>query len=123
MHATSFVVPLSPSSHSHDRRKLRTHTSRRHVNGLGISGLDDILPAKRPKKDNARGNGNGSITASGGGYDSEQQFAAAARVRKEDERNKVMNTFKVAEEKNMVDVLEIRKAIGVTRAAKVNKRR
>ena len=122
-HATSFVVPLSPSSHPHDRRKLRTHTSRRNAHSLGISGFDDIPPAKRPKKDNVRGNGNGNITASGGGYDSEQQFAAAARVRKEDERNKVMNTFKVTEEKNMVDVLEIRKAIGVTRATKMNKRR
>ena len=123
LHATSFVVPLSPSSHTQDRRKLRTHTSRRHGNGLGISGFDDILPAKRAKKEHVRGNGNGSITASGGGYDSEQAFATAPRVRKEDERNKVMNTFKVAEERNMVDVLEIRKAIGVTRAAKVNKRR
>jgi hypothetical protein len=34
-----------------------------------------------------------------------------------------MNVFKVSEEKSMVDVLEIRKAIGVTRAGKVNKRR
>ena len=123
-HATSFVVPLSPSSHSQDRRKLRTHTSRRHANGLGISGFDDILPAKRAKKDTVRGNGNGSITAgvSGGGYDSEQPYAAP-RSRKEDERAKVMNTFKVAEERNMVDVMEIRKAIGVTRTAKVSKRR
>lgn len=123
MHHSSFVVPMSPSSHPHDRRKLRTHTSRRHANGLGIGGFDDHLPAKRAKKDNVRGNGNGSTTGGGAGYDSEQPFAAAARVRKEDERNKVMNTFKVAEEKNMVDVLEIRKAIGVTRATKVNKRR
>ena len=122
-HAASFVVPLSPSSHPHDRRKLRTHASRRPANGLGVSGFDDVLPAKRAKKDNVRGNGNGSITAGGGGYDSEQPFAAAVRVRKEDERNKVMNPFKVAEEKNIVDVLEIRKAIGVTRAVKVNKRR
>ena len=34
-----------------------------------------------------------------------------------------MNAFKVSEEKNMVDVLEIRKAIGVTRAGKVNNKR
>jgi hypothetical protein len=115
-HATSLVVPLSPSSHTHDRRKLRTHTGRRHANGLGIHGLDDFPAVKRAKKD-ARGNGNAS-----GDYDSEQPFVMA-RVRKEDTRDKVMNTFKVAEEKNMVDLLEIRKAIGVTRAGKVSKRR
>jgi hypothetical protein len=128
-HATSLIVPLSPSSHIHDRRKLRTHTSRRHTNGLGISGYDDILPsAKRAKKD-IRGNGNGSSIIQGD-YDSEQPFGSttanttsSSRVRKEDGRDKVMNTFKVSEEKNMVDVLEIRKAIGVTRAGKVNKRR
>lgn len=129
-HATSLVVPLSPSSHTHDRRKLRTHTSRRHANGLGITGFDDILPsAKRAKKD-IRGNGNGTsmvVSATGAaGYDSEQPFGtttSTSRVRKEDERNKVMNTFKVSEEKNMVDVLEIRKAIGVTRAGKVSTKR
>ena len=117
-HATSLVVPLSPSSHINDRRTLRTHTSRRYANGFGISGGDDLLPAvKRAKKD-ARGNGNAS-----GGYDSEQPLGGTARVRKEESRDKVMNVFKVSDEKNMVDVLEIRKAIGVTRAAKVNKRK
>jgi hypothetical protein len=115
-HATSLVVPLSPSSHTHDRRKLRTHASRRHTNGLGIHGLDDLIPAAKRARKEAR-NGNAS-----GEYDSEQPFGTT-RVRKEDSRDKVMNTFKVAEEKNMVDVLEIRKAIGVTRAGKVNKRR
>jgi len=120
-HATSLVVPLSPSSHTHDRRKLRTHVSRRHANGLGISGFDDMPPAKRAKKD-ARGNGNGSGAPTVGGYDSEQTFPGS-RVRKEDSRDKVMNAFKVSDERNMVDVLEIRKAIGVTRAGKVNKRR
>ena len=46
-------------------------------------------------------------------------------MRKEDSRDKVMSAFKVSEEKNMVDVLEIRKAIGITRvtSAKVNKRK
>lgn len=122
-HATSLVVPLSPSSHTHDRRKLRTHTSRRHANGLGISGFDDILPAAKRAKKDARGNGNGSGAPTVGGYDSEQAFPGGSRVRKEDTRDKVMNVFKVSEEKIMVDVLEIRKAIGVTRAGKVNKRR
>jgi hypothetical protein len=116
-HATSLVVPLSPSSHTHDRRKLRTHTSRRHANGLGIHGFDDIVPAAKRVRKEAQGNGNGS-----GGYDSEQPFGSS-RVRKEDSRDKVMNTFKVADEKNMVDILEIRKAIGVTRAGKVNNKR
>ena len=122
-HATSLVVPLSPSSSQHDRRKLRTHTSRRHANGLGIHGFEDILPAaKRAKKDARNGN------ASGGGYDSEQPQTSGAgglggRPRKEETRERVMNTFKVSEERNMVDVLEIRKAIGVTRAGKVNNKR
>ena len=119
-HATSLVVPLSPSSHNHDRRKLRTHTSRRNANGLPIPGLDDYLPAaKRIKKDVSRNaNGNG-----GGGYDSEQPVGQPGKPRKEESRDKVMNPFKVSEEKSMVDVLEIRKAIGVTRAGKVIKRR
>ena len=117
-HATSLVVPLSPSSSTHDRRKLRTHTSRRHANGLGIHGFEDILPAAKRAKKDIRGNGN----ASGGGYDSEQPNAFG-RPRKEDTRERVMNTFKVSEEKSMVDVLEIRKAIGVTRAGKVNNKR
>jgi hypothetical protein len=121
-HATSLVVPLSPSSHTHDRRKLRTHASRRHANGLGISGFDDILPATKRAKKDGRGNGNGSGAPTVGGYDSEQTFPGS-RVRKEDSRDKVMNTFKVSEDRNMVDVMEIRKAIGVTRAGKVNKRR
>ena len=121
-HATSLVVPLSPSSHTHDRRKLRTHASRRHANGLGISGFDDILPAAKRAKKDGRGNGNGSGAPTVGGYDSEQTFPGS-RVRKEDSRDKVMNTFKVSEDRNMVDVMEIRKAIGVTRAGKVNKRR
>ena len=121
-HATSLVVPLSPSSHTHDRRKLRTHASRRHANGLGISGFDDIFPAAKRAKKDVRGNGNGSGAPTVGGYDSEQTFPGS-RVRKEDSRDKVMNTFKVAEDRNMVDVMEIRKAIGVTRAGKVNKRR
>src|SRR5579859_6020421 len=121
-HATSLVVPLSPSSSTHDRRKLRTHTSRRHANGLGIHGFEDILPAAKRAKKDARGNGNAS---GGGGYDSEQAQPGNAgfggRPRKEGEtRERVMNTFKVSEERNMVDVLEIRKAIGVTRAGKVN---
>lgn len=122
-HATSLVVPLSPSSSTHDRRKLRTHTSRRHANGLGIHGFEDILPAAKRAKKDARGSGN----ASGGGYDSEQPQQAGGfggRPRKEGEtRERVMNTFKVSEERNMVDVLEIRKAIGVTRAGKVNNKR
>jgi hypothetical protein len=118
-HATSLVVPLSPSSHTHDRRKLRTHTSRRHPNGLGIAGVDDIVPAAKRVKKDARGNGSAS-----GGYDSEPPLGGGpTRVRKEESRDKVMNAFKVSDEKVMVDVLEIRKAIGVTRAAKVNKRR
>lgn len=117
-HATSLVVPLSPSSHNHDRRKLRPHTSRRNPNGLGNSGFDELVaPAKRTKKD-GRGNGNNSAA---GGYDSEQPFSS--RSRKEESRDKVMSVFKVSEEKSMVDLLEIRKAIGVTRATKVNKRR
>lgn len=115
-HATSLVVPLSPSSHTHDRRKLRTHTSRRPHNSLGIHGIDDIVPAaKRVRKDARNGNASGE-------YDSEQPFGTA-RIRKEDTRDKVMNPFKVAEETNIVDVLEIRKAIGVTRAGKLNNRR
>ena len=122
-HATSLVVPLSPSSHTRDRRKLRTHTSRRHANGLGISGFDDVLPAPKRAKKDGRGNGNGNGALAVGGYDSEQTFAGS-RVRKEDSRDKIMNPFKVSDERNMVDVLEIRKAIGVTRAGKVsNKRR
>lgn len=124
-HATSLILPLSPSSHIHDRRKLRTHTSRRHANGQGIGGFDDVSPAAKRIKKDARGNGNGSVAGSAGGaggYDSEQTLAAS-RIRKEDSRDKVMNTFKVSEDKNMVDVMEIRKAIGVTRAAKVTKRR
>lgn len=116
-HATSLVVPLSPSSHTHDRRKLRTHTSRRAPNGLGIHGFDDIPAAKRVRKE-GRGNGNSSTA----GYDSEQPFNPS-RPRKEDTRDKVMNPFKVSEEKSMVDLLEIRKAIGVTRAAKVSGKR
>ena len=127
-HATQLVVPLSPSSQAHDRRKLRPHTARRHPNGLGIlATYDDVLPsAKRVKKD-GRGNGNQSAGGAGGGYDSEQQAGQqqqqGGRVRREDGRDKVMNIFKVSEDKNMVDIMEIRKAIGVTRAAKVNKRR
>jgi len=117
-HATSLVVPLSPSSSTHDRRKLRTHASRRNANGLGIHGYDEIHPAAKRAKKDAKGNGN----ASGGGYDSEQP-GAFGRPRKEDTRDKVMNAFKISEEKNMVDVLEIRKAIGVTRAGKVNNKR
>ena len=117
-HATSLVLPLSPSSHNHDRRKLRTHTSRRNANGLGMGGFEDLVPAAKRAKKDARGNGNGSAA---GGYDSEQPLSL--RTRKEESRDKVMNAFKVSEEKNMVDILEIRKAIGVTRAAKVNKRR
>jgi hypothetical protein len=116
-HATSLVVPMSPSSHTVDRRTLRTHPSRRPANGLGIHGFDDLIPAAKRAKKDPRGNGNGS-----GGYDSEQPFGAQ-RIRKEDSRDKVMNPFKVSEEKSMVDVLEIRKAIGVTRAGKINKRR
>jgi hypothetical protein len=123
-HATQLVVPLSPSSQIHDRRKLRP--ARRHPNGLGIlSAYDDILPSKRVKKD-GRGNGNVSASGTGGGYDSEQQNApqgSSSRVRREEARDKVMNPFKVSEEKNFVDIVEIRKAIGVTRAGKVNKRR
>ena len=118
-HAISLVVPLSPSSHTHDRRKLRTHASRRHPNGLGMSGLDELPASKRAKKD-PRGSGNAN--GGGGGYDSEQPFGNP-RVRKEESRDKVMNSFKVLEEENMVDVMEIRKAVGVTRAAKVNKRK
>jgi len=124
-HATQLVVPLSPSSQVHDRRKLRP--ARRHPNGLAVLGAyDDIFPsAKRVKKD-GRGNGNVSASGTGGGYDSEQQTApqgGGGRVRREEGREKVMNTFKVSEEKNLVDILEIRKAIGITRAGKVNKRR
>src|SRR5271169_4435147 len=76
-HATSLVVPLSPSSHTHDRRKLRTHTSRRNPSsGLGVHGIDDVL-SKRAKKDGTgRNTGNGTPA----GYDSEQ---TTARVRKE----------------------------------------
>lgn len=117
-HATSLVVPLSPSSSAHDRRTLRTHTSRRHANGLGIHGFEDILPAAKRAKKDIRGNGNASA-----GYDSEQQPGVFGRPRKEETRERVMNAFKVSEEKNMVDVLEIRKAIGVTRAGKVNNKR
>lgn len=119
-HATSLVVPLSPSSHNHDRRKLRTHTSRRAAaNGLGIYGFDaDLVPAaKRVRKE--KGNGNSTPQ----GYDSEQPFSNTSRPRKEDSREKVMNPFKVSEEKSMVDLLEIRKAIGITRAAKTTARR
>ena len=115
-HATSLVVPMSPSSQSHDRRKLRTHTSRRHANGLGTTGFDELSPATKRLKKDARGNGNGS-----GGYDSEQAFGVG-KMRKEDSRDKVLSAFKVSDERNMVDVLEIRKAIGVTRTTKLNKR-
>jgi hypothetical protein len=111
-HATSLVVPLSPSSHTHDRRKLRTHTSRRTANGLGIYGFDDIAPVAKRRKE---GRGNGNSTPAG--YDSEQPLNTS-RPRKEDTREKVMNPFKVSDEKSMVDLLEIRKAIGITRAAK-----
>src|SRR5579859_5792765 len=91
-HATSLVVPLSPSSHTHDRRKLRTHASRRHTNGLGIHGFDDVLPAAKRVKKDSRGNGNSSSVAAAG-YDSEVQFGTT-RPRKEDAREKVLNTFK-----------------------------
>ena len=122
-HATSLVVPLSPSSSTHDRRKLRTHTSRRHPNGLGIHGFEDILPAAKRAKKDVRGNG-GNASA-GGGYDSEQQPQPGVfgRPRKEDTRERGMNAFKVSEERSMVDVLEIRKAVGITRAGKVSHKR
>jgi hypothetical protein len=114
-HATSLVVPLSPSSHTHDRRKLRTHTSRRNPSRLGgLHGVDDVL-SKRAKKDGRNGNGTPA------GYDSEQ--TPSGRIRKEDSREKVLHPFKVSEEKSMMDLLEIRKAVGITRASKLGKRK
>jgi hypothetical protein len=43
-------------------------------------------------------------------------------MRKEDSREKVLSVFKVSDEKSLMDVLEIRKAVGVTRTTKTNKR-
>jgi hypothetical protein len=115
-HATSLVVPLSPSAQSHDRRKLRTHSSRRQANGPSGSTLEDLSPAAKRLKKDSRGNGNGN-----GGYDSEQPLGVG-KMRKEDSREKVLSVFKVSDEKSLMDVLEIRKAVGVTRTTKTNKR-
>jgi hypothetical protein len=124
--ASTLSVPLSPNSHHQitDRRKLRTHTSRRHANGLGIAGYDDIFSNKRPKKDARSGNGGTGTPL--GGYDSDQPTAIVGpggRIRKEDARDKVMNTFKVSEEKNLNDLTEIRRAIGGTKIVKGSKRK
>ena len=138
--ASNLSVPLSPNSysmmHPHDRRKLRTHTSRRHhhANGLGNAGYDDIFSNKRSKKDGratgTSGGSGGVATPLGGGYDSEQTgtttmvVGPGGRVKREDGRDKVMNTFKVSEEKNLNDLAEIRKAIGASKSsARGNKKK
>lgn len=127
--ASTLSVPLSPnSSHIVDRRKLRTHISRRHHgNGLGISAHDDIFSNKRSSSKKP-GNAGGVATplVGAGGYESEQPITTVGpggRIRREDVRDKVMNTFKVSEETNLKDLVEIRKAIGGNKSVKGNKKK
>jgi hypothetical protein len=72
---------------------------------------------------NPAGNGSGGAATPVGGYDSEQPTVTTTvgpggRVRREDTREKVMSTFKVSEETNIIDLVEIRKAIGIGKSVK-----